>query len=95
MGGLEVTASVLPGAAEVAEGRVLDRRDLHGRESAGAPQPGELGGIAASGVDAVACFVRAQRGGHDPTGEVCLREITRTPVPAGASFVDKDERFRL
>ena len=58
--GLELSERILPGAAEVADGLVLDRRHLDWRQIAGAHEPGQLGRIASSGVDAVARFLRDQ-----------------------------------
>jgi len=54
-----------------------------------------LGRIASSGIDAVARLLRDQRRGYDPAAQCLLGETTIKPVPAGSSFVDKDQRCRL
>ena len=94
-GGLEIPDGILPGAAEVADRRVLDCRDIDSREIARAHESGQLGRITSIGVDAGARLLRDQRWGHDPTDQFFLGEIAIKPVPAGSSFVDKDQRFRF
>ena len=54
LGGLAIPDRILTRAGEVADGFVLDRRDRDRGQIAGTPQPGELGGVTAIGLDAVA-----------------------------------------
>ena len=60
LGGLAIPDCILTRADEVADGLVLDRGDIDWRQIAGAHQPGQLGGVASIGVDAVPRFLRDQ-----------------------------------
>jgi hypothetical protein len=82
-------------AGEVTDRLVLYRWDIDRGQITRTHQPGELGGVPSIGREAVARFVRHQGGGHDPTPPLLAAEIAIEPVPAGPSFVDKDELFRF
>jgi hypothetical protein len=95
LGGLESPDGMLAGAREVAARLVLDRRPIDWCQSAGAREPGQLGGIASIGCDAVAGFLWAACGGHAPAAQVLPSHIAIAPRPAGSSLIDQDERFGL
>ena len=58
LGGLAIPDRLLTGADQVADRLVLDRRDIDRRQLTGPHQPGERGGVASIGVDAVARLLR-------------------------------------
>ena len=58
LGGLALPDPLRTRAGQGAEGLVLDRRDIDRCQIAGTPQPGAWGGVASSGVDAVARVLR-------------------------------------
>ena len=60
LGGLAIPARLLTRAGAGADRLVLDRRELDRGHIAGTHQPGERGGVTASGLDAVARLLRAQ-----------------------------------
>ena len=60
LGGLAIPDRIRTRAGEVTDRLVLDRRDLDRGQIAGTHQPGELGGVTAIGLDAVAGFLRDQ-----------------------------------
>ena len=93
LGGLAIPDRLRTRAGPVADRLVLDRRDRDRRQSTGPHQPGELGGVASIGVDAVARLLRDPGGGHDPAEPCRAAEIAIKPGPAGPSFVDEDQRL--
>ena len=60
LGGLAIPDRILTRAGEVADRLVLDRWDIDRGQITGTHQPGELGGVTAIGLDAVARFLRDQ-----------------------------------
>jgi hypothetical protein len=93
-GGLALPARLRTHAGAVTDGRVLDRGAIDRAHRAGTQQPGALGGVTSSGLDAVAGLLRDQGGGHDPAPHVLAAEIARAPGPAGPSCGDDDARCR-
>jgi hypothetical protein len=85
-----VTAASLPGATPLAPGGVIDLGAGDGGEVARTPQPGQLAGIAAVGVDPLPGFVRQQGGCDHPTGMPPLAQIAIQPSAARPGFVDQD-----
>jgi hypothetical protein len=56
--GLAILDGILAGAGEVADGLVLDRRDIDRRQITGTHQAGQLGRVASIGFDAAIGFLR-------------------------------------
>ena len=94
-GGLEILHGVFAGAGEVADRFVLDRWDVDGGEITGAQQACEFDRVAAVGLDAVAGFLRDERGSDDETVETLPRQVAMEHVAAGASLVGEDEAGSL
>jgi hypothetical protein len=88
LGGLQSLDGLFTCAAQVADGLVFHRRDIHGGEIAGAHQAGQWHGVPAVGVDAVASLLGKQGRGDDPTVVAFFRSIAIPPVATGASSVD-------
>jgi hypothetical protein len=91
----EVTDAILTGATQISNGFVIDLGDVDGGEVARTPQPGQVLGLAAVGVDPVAGFVRNQGGGDHPTSMPRLGQIAVQPIAARPGLVDKDKVFSL
>jgi hypothetical protein len=93
--GFEVTETIFTGATQIAHGFVIDLGDVDGGEVARTPQPGQLAGIAAVGLDPVPGLFRNQCGGDHPTVMPRLGQIAIQPIAARPGFVDKDEGLGL
>jgi hypothetical protein len=81
--------------AEVADGFIVDGGDIDGGEVPRAHEPGELQGVPTVGFDPVDRPVGNQGGRDDPADVAFFGQIAIEPIPAWASFVDKDEVFGL
>src|SRR5712691_808318 len=95
LGGLEGDDGGLAGATEIAQRFVLDGGDVDGVEVTGAQQAGELDGIAAVGLDAVAGLFRDERRGDDQAGDAAAREVAIQNVAAGAGLIGDHEAVGL
>jgi hypothetical protein len=87
---VEVTEAIRTGAPQIAHGFGLDLGDVDGGEVARTPQPGQLAGIAAVGVDPVPGLFRNQCGCDHPTVMPRLGQIALPPIAARPGFVDQD-----
>jgi hypothetical protein len=90
LGRLKIAPRLFPATAQVADGFVLDLRDIDRGESARAPQAGPLDRITTGRVDPIAGLVREQRGGHHPADVAVRGERAGGPIPPWPRFIDKD-----
>ena len=91
LGGFQIFEDIFSRSGQVADGFILDRRDIHRGEIARPHQASQLHGIPPIGLYPVACFFRNQRWSNHPTLELLLHQIPIQPVAAGARFIDEDQ----
>jgi len=91
LGRRELAPRLVTGSPQVADGFVLDLRDIDRRESTRAPQAGHLEGVTPVGLDPSARLLGEERGGHDPAEVALLGEVAGEPIATGTRFIDKDE----
>ena len=80
---------------EVAEGFVLDGRDVDARQIARPEQPRELDRIPAGGLHRIAGLLRHQGGRPYVTGESLSGQVAIEGVPARSGLVREHQRRRL
>jgi hypothetical protein len=85
----------ITGAAEIADGFVLGRRDVHCGEIPGPEEPSELDGVAPVGLHFVAGPPRDERRRHDLARQALPREIAIQAIAARAGLVDEAQRGGL
>ncbi len=91
LGRLEVPQGIFTGAAEIANGFIFNRGNLHGGEIPRAHQARELDCIPTIRFHPVARLF-GHEGGRDDTAELALfRQIAIEPIPTGTSFIDEDQ----
>ena len=89
-GGLELADGLFTRPTHRTDGVVLDRRARGGGEIPRAPRPRQLPGGTPVRCPAGARFWGHERGGHDPTGVACVRQVPGAPIAAWSRFIDQD-----
>ena len=95
LGGLQGDEGGLAGAAQVAQGLVLDRGDVNGLQVAGAQQACELHGVAPVGLDVVTGFLGDERWRDHKTHDAAAGEVAVQDVAARSGLVGDHETVGL
>ena len=85
----------LPPHNQVTVGFVRDLGDRDGRQSAGAPQAGQLESVTTMRCAPIASLGRDQRGGNDPAGVAFFRAGAGEPIPTRTRCIDQHAMFAL